>query len=301
MALKLPGDFINRKAEQEIFDNLLQLNDHPRLLAIEDKKGTGKTSLLEMTQYKCKYTLEYPVSIIPLEDPTINNAFIFIERLRNRFGMDQTFTTFDELNQARVGRISSVFSPSPATLIGTVQAQGSVLGGSGNQQVGAQLNNYGTMNLNPNSPVSDWSLEQEELAKIKCIKAFFEDLKIISDRTPIIILIDSYERCNAELRSWIVDEFLRPLCFNLNQRPARLILVLAGRELPDFAALLKNRHKQLVRSSSLSGWEKEHVKEFLAVHGYGDLSDEDIDIIWKRVQNGFSIASALNLAQGLQG
>ena len=142
--------------------------------------------------------------------------------------------------------------------------------------------------------------ELAELAKTLCIQAFVEDLRSIADKSTVVVLLDSYERCNVELKPWIVDDFLLRLCFNLNNRPAQLVLGLAGRELPNFAMILTpETHEKVVRSRTLSGWEKEHVKDFLRVHGYGSLSDEDVDFVWAKVEKGFSIASALALAEAL--
>ena len=296
--LKLPGDFINRKAERDLFDGLLQLNDEARLLAIEDKKGTGKSTLLELLEHNCKYIVEVAVSRVPLEESTINSSITFIERVRKGFGMGLTFKKFDELNQARLGKNGSAFSPSTPVLGGgVVDARATTLSGPGSQIVGSQVNSYGTLVL---GGPPEWNSELADLAKGLCIQAFFYDLKLIADEKPVVVLLDSFERCNVDLRPWISDDFLLPLCFRVNSRPARLVLGMAGRELPDFAAVLgPEKHEKLVRSRSLSGWEKEHVKDFLRVHGYGNLSDKDVEIVWAKVEQGFSIGSALNLAAAL--
>src|SRR5215212_2980955 len=112
--LNFPVEFINRKAEQEIFENLVQFNDNAHLLVIEDKAGTGKSTLLEMLTYKCKYTVDCPVGHMQLdvnENPDINSPFVFVEQLRQTIGLDQTFEQFDKFNEARVGKNVSIFSP----------------------------------------------------------------------------------------------------------------------------------------------------------------------------------------------
>jgi hypothetical protein len=295
--LKFPVEFIDRKAEQEIFDSLVQFNDNAHLLVIEDGAGTGKSTLLEMLTYKCKYTVDCPVGHIQLDanvNPEINSPFVFIERLRETIGLDQTFEQFDKFNEARVGKNASIFSPatSPVAVQGSIAAGNAVISGTNAELIGAQVNYYGI----------EWTSAQEEQARRRCIRAFFEDLKTLADANALVVLLDSYDRCSSDLKSWIIDEFVRPLCFNVTRRPQQLLMVLAGQEVPDFAAMLQERYVTLVRSRRpLSGWQKEHVKDFLRVHEYGNLSDKDVDTVWDKIQQGFSIRQALLVAHALMG
>lgn len=293
--LKIPDHFINRKVEKDIFQSLLQFKDEARLLAIEDKEGTGKSSLLKMLRYQSFYLYKKPVSIIFLEESTINSKFIFIERLRKGFGTRGKFTNFDALNKARVNKRSATFAPSSVSVSGTVDARNAALGGSGHQLAGVMINAPGTVVVNP---AADWSSEQEEFARDECTKGFLADLKSIDETT--VVLLDSYERCSLELKEWILEEFLWRLCFR-PERPAHLVLVLAGRELPDLEAMLEqSQYKQLVRSSVLSMWEEEHVRAFLKVHGYDDLTPEDISYVYTKIQQGISISGALTIADTIR-
>ncbi|HET6854624.1 MAG TPA: hypothetical protein VFH46_20150 [Pyrinomonadaceae bacterium] len=291
--IRFPGDFINRKAEQEIFDNLVLSNDDAPLLVIKDKRGTGKSTLLEMLHYKCKYTVGCAVGSVQLDTPEINSPFVFIERLRESIGINQTFEQFDRFNEARVGKVASVFSSGPPLSVhGIVAAGQAAFSGASTEIIGAQVNYYGG---------GEWSSNQEEQARRRCIKAFFDDLKSTYDQTQLVILLDSYDRCTVDLKSWVIDEFVRTLCF-VNNRPQKLLMVLAGRDLPDFMGLLQDRYVKLVRSSCpLSGWKKEHVNDFLRVHGYDNLNDTEVNIVWEKIQNGFSIQQALLLAEALVG
>ncbi len=292
--IRLPGDFINRKAEQEIFENLVLANDDAPLLVIKDKRGTGKSTLLEMLHYKCKYTVGCAVGSVQLDTPDINSPFVFIERLRESIGINQACEQFDRFNEARVGKVASVFSSGPPLSVhGTVAAGQAAFSGASTEIIGAQVNYYGGG--------GEWSSAQEEQARRRCIKAFFDDLKSVNDETQLVILLDSYDRCTGDLKSWVIDEFVRTLCF-LNTRPRKLLMVLAGRDLPDFMGLLQDRYVKLVRSSCpLSGWKKEHVQDFLRVHGFETLSDADLNTVWEKIQNGFSIQQALLLAEALVG
>src|SRR6266550_2549177 len=179
--LKLPGDFINHKAERDLFDGLLLLNDEARLLAIEDKKGTGKSTLFELLEHNCKYIFELSVSRVPLDESTINSSITFIERVRNGFGMDLTFETFDELNQARLAKNGSAFSPPPPVFTGQVDARGATFSGASPNIKGGVLT-VGTLVV---GGPSEWNSELAELAKTLCIKAFFDDLKSIANENKV--------------------------------------------------------------------------------------------------------------------
>lgn len=293
-----PANFINRVAERELFQELLQLKHDARLLAIEDKEGTGKSTLLTMLKYQTLYTYVKPVSFVSLEEPTINSPFVFIERLRKGFGTRVKFENFDALNQARVNKVSARLAFSPTTISGSLDARDSVLTGSGIEMAGTMVKTTGTVVVNPN-PI--WSAEQEDYAREECIKGFIKDLKSIGGEPAVVALLDSYEQCNLELKDWIVNEFLWPMCFSDEPRPTRLILVLAGRDLPKFEKMLSQpKYEQFVRSKELSRWEEEHVKDFLKVHGYDDLTTLDIGYVWANVQQGFSIAEALRTANYLR-
>ena len=283
--LKFPDQFINRKVERDIFGELLQFKDDARLLAIEDKEGTGKSALLKMLRYQAFHVYKKPVSIVQLEEEANNSTFAFIERLRKGFGNRGTFKNFDALNDARVNQISEGF-----TVGGTVDAREATIGGSGHEFVGTKVNTTGMVVVNP----TPWTPEKEQQAREKCIRGLLEDLKSGDE---MIVMMDSYEQSSLELREWILEVFLETLCFDSVSRPSRLIVVLAGRELPDFEAILDEpKYQQFVRSRALSAWEEDHVKEFLKVHGHEDLSEEDVEYVWAKVKKGVSIASALNLA-----
>ncbi|MEK6336720.1 MAG: hypothetical protein AABM67_17470 [Acidobacteriota bacterium] len=289
--LKFPKEFIDRKAEQDLFKGLMEFNEHARLFAVQDKRGTGKSTLLELLQHQCKFKFYSPVGFVQLDVPSINSAFVFIETLRNSIGLNEPFSRFDGKIAALAGKIMVAFAPVdiPINVSGNISAQSNISGGT---QIGAQVN----------IASGEWNEAIHEQARNQCIKAFFEDLKSLYDENPLVVMLDSYDRCSEELKTWIIEEFVLPLSFNINKRPQRLLIVLSGRELPDFTLMLEEKYSDLVRASSpLSGWEKEHVNEFLKVHQYTKLSDKDMDFVWEKIEKGFSIQQALMLADVLTG
>lgn len=290
--LKFPSDFINRTEEQNLFKDLMEFSGHARLFVVEDKLDTGKSALLALLKYQCQFRFFSPVGLVQLDVPTINNSFVFVETLRRSIGLSEPFPNFDAKIAALYGKIPSAFAPVsvPINLTGQINTRGNITGGT---QIGAQLKIEAT---------GEWNDALEVQARNQCIKAFFEDLKSLYDEKPLVVLLDSYDRCTSEeLKQWIIHEFVLPFSINTSKRPQRLVTVLAGRELPNFTDMLADQYTVLVTSSSpLAPWEREHVKDLLRVHEYTNLTDTDLDFVLQKMGGGISLSKVFLLADAIK-
>ena len=269
----------------------MEFSGHARLFVVEDKLDTGKSALLELLKYQCKFRFFSPVGFVQLDVPAINNAFVFVEALRTSIGFSEPFPRFDAKIAALYGKIPAAFAPVsiPINVTGHINAQGNISGGT---QIGAEINIPFT---------GEWNDALDVQARNQCIKAFFEDLKALYDEKPLVVLLDSYDRCSKELKQWIIDEFVLPFAINTNKRPQRLLVVLAGRELPNFTEMLADQYTVLVTSSSpLAPWEREHVKDLLRVHQYTNLSDNDLDFVLQKMGGGISLSKVFLLADAIK-
>ena len=88
--------------------------------------------------------------------------------------------------------------------------------------------------------------EQQAMAQNVRIRTFFDELKQHCDKEPVVLLFDAYEKCANDLKSWVEGYLLDRHFFDLESRPAHLLLVLAGRELPDFRMYLSDADFQAV-------------------------------------------------------
>jgi hypothetical protein len=312
-----PDKFIDREAEQELFNELLKFQD-ARLLTICDAGGRGKSSLLKQLRYKCGWQHDPPLlaSLVHLDQLSDHTPFSLIAEIKSEltkfadtFGLESHFTMFDELDEARSsGNFEPFRNRTP-----TGQTEGRIDARGANIRGGVQSGTIGTViyqHIEHAQSVSagsteDWSATKEDIARRECVKAFFEDLKHICATQPIVVLLDSWERSNEDLQEWIVNRIVRPLCFDTDNRPDKFSLVLAGRKLPDFKQLLRDefRHNKLVKSiESLGAWEEEHVKAFLQAYGYEDLSEEEftVSLICSRLKSGWSLINALEVAKNLR-
>jgi hypothetical protein len=286
--------------EQELFDELLKFQDDSRLLTIRDAGGRGKSSLLKMLEYKCiwRHDPPTPVSLVSLDQLPDNHPFILVYDIRDKLSTLR-FTEFDRLNAARVSRDFSKFSAPSGPVEGRVHASGASMGGSA-MVAGVGMQQQGEKIQNIFSGGSDWSAEQEDVARRACVEAFFEDLKRICSEQKLVVLLDSWERSNTRLQEWILSDLVLPHLFNIENRPQRFVLVLAGRELPDFEVRLgEARYQRLVKSiESLGMWEENHVKAFLQAHGFEGLDDEDVRDLCSLIKRGtLSLESALRMVE----
>jgi hypothetical protein len=292
---------IDREVEQEEFKNMLKFQEEARLLVIQDRQSTGKTTLLRRLHYNCKWDEipPKPASLVYLDNTTeMDSPFALVEKIRMGLSGLQ-FQTFDRLLRARVNRDASAFIGSSVAYRAIQHFEGSTFSGGSVQAVSQQYNVSGDLNVNPLA----WTAEQEALARQECISAFFKEIKENADQNPLVVLLDSYDdRCNEDLQTWIRDNFVYPLCFDVQNRPQQLLLVLAGRKLPGFKDLLQRpNYSHLIRSrASLGSWTDDHARAFLQLHGYGDLIPEHVNIVLKVVSEGVPIGNALALADGLR-
>lgn len=302
-----PQDTIDRDAEQELFSEMLLFtaDADARLLMIKDKADSGKTALLRRLDYNCKYVLAPRKAVCLIEFADEKNApktaFDLVNQLVTVFSEPDwdTFTPLDfssysRLNNLRLGKSFAEFTRQSASYRGKVDARGAHVTGE------AIL--AGTYNKieNPKNVYLDsgpWDFEQQAYARRVCIEAFFEDLKSLADQQEVILLMDSFESCERDLKKWIMNKVVS-LCLVTKKRPNKFVVVLAGRELPTIQN--PNYANLIVSRDSLSGWSQEHLKAFLRLHGYeGLMIEEGFQYLWAELRKGRPIGRVLPLIEAM--
>jgi hypothetical protein len=105
----------------------------------------------------------------------------------------------------------------------------------------------------------EWTGQQEEIARDRCADAFLDDLREITQRNRVLILIDAYEDCPPPLARWLEKRLL--IKHVLGEAATGLIVFVAGRQVPD---LVRPGREQLVESvTSLSPWEDDDIRLYL--------------------------------------
>jgi hypothetical protein len=130
--------------------------------------------------------------------------------------------------------------------------------------------------------------------------AFLADLNACCTGGPVVLMFDAYEKCDPDLKTWLVESFLEQYCFDEARRPPYLLLVVAGWELPDFELYRPPEDcERIVKSvRGLSKWGKAHVAECLEVHGFS-YSARELDVFYGLVEMGYTPSEVVQAIQTL--
>ncbi len=279
-----PHKFIDREFEQELFEELLQLKDQARILAIRDAGGMGKTQLLQKFQYRCRTASgsRIPVSLVALDQLPDNSPLALIQQLAKELSAFLEFPTFIRLEEARRAYDFT-------TIRGAVDLRGADL-----QQ--AQVRTAGVMtNIEQAGPVTvttttpTFTPEQQATAQERCVQAFLSDLTNHCRQQRVVIMLDAYEKCDPGLQEWLLNHFLEHYCFNFERRPAQLMVVIVGREIPDFELNWSHEDYETIVKSvrALNKWTAAHVEECLRVHGFS-YNERQLRLFCDMIENGLS-------------
>ncbi len=293
-------DTVDRDAQSELFTELLKFKSVARLLRVQDKPGSGKSQLLKKLEYHCTYDLEKPVSYVPLENFRSQTDFDLIRKIRRDLqslefrefdGLLAAYEIQDAVTFKEIGRVSGRVDAGGATISGGTQA--GVVG-----TVNQPNNQYiGTYNAG-----TGWSPGLEKFAEERCIEKFLVELKQVCASQEVVLLLDSWdkERTSPERRDWLVSALIKPYCLDPAKRPAKLIAIVAGRDVDDFKTLWGGKYSDSVRESPFEVWNKDHVRDFLKVHGFKDLTPNDIDYVCGLMNGGCSLQEAIDVTLAIQ-
>jgi hypothetical protein len=287
-----PNKFIDREFEQELFEELLQLKDNARILTIRDRSGTGKSSLLHQYAYRCRLVRpRIPVSLVGLGQLHGDSPLALVQQIERNLSISSLeFPTFTHYTAARLlsdfELISKPFdfregSLNPAEISAALMIE--------KIEVASRVRISGAPTFTP---------EQDAIAQKICVDAFLSDLVNHCRRQLVVLMLDAYERCPSDLQQWLLESLLEPYCFDQQQRPDKLVIVIAGQEIPDFesrwspddcATIVKSVH-------GLSKWTAAHVEEYFRVYGYS-YEPDDIDVLLHLIERGIQPAQVVQLIE----
>jgi hypothetical protein len=292
-----PRKFIDREFEQELFEDLLQFKDAARILAIQDEQGgMGKSQLLEKFRYRCRTVKpRTPVSLIKLDQLPGNSPLDFVNIAVKdfaSFGID-----FVNFNRYETARICRDFTPIGAALnlqqVTFAKATDVTIAG-----VATKIQHAQNVFVSPG--VTEFTPEQDIRAKEVCLQAFFSDLKELRSSECLVALLDAYEKCPKNIKDWIEEYLLDQLFFDIEGRPKRFILVIAGREVPNFETrwAVEDCADTVKSVRRLGTWTKRHVEECLHVFGL-DFTPEELDHFYGLITMGIAPSEVVHLIQTL--
>lgn len=290
-----PDKFIDREFEQELFEELLALRDDARVLAIRGGGGMGKSSLLAKFQYRCRTVRpRIPVALAALDQlPDASPLALIREIVRQLTALHVDFTAFQKNETARM---AGDF-PSIRAMLDFKYAS---FEGASNMRIQG-VNFERAERVSISTAIVQLTDEQDSVAQEASVSAFFADLARHCAAAPAVIMLDAYDRCAKPLQRWLLEHFLEALCFDRDQRPPQLVVVLAGRELPTFEHHWARQDCDMVLRSvqQMSTWERRHVEECLRVHGF-EYTPEIIDRFYWFVQQGLPPSQVVQMIESMQ-
>jgi hypothetical protein len=289
-----PDEWIDRAAEQELFGEMLSAAPEARLLTISDAGARGKSTLLRRLQYNCRFVMRPRVAACIVElDQVTPTVFGFVAQVVDNLPGDARarFARFNKLNDARKMKKAEFFEGSGGISVsGQPQIRGQVeVGDSSGEATGVKIKDSALVLPNP----LPFTSGHEEVAQRMCVEAFFEDLRVLCSAEKVVVMLDSWDRCEGGLAEWLREEFLMSHCLNEDraQRPKLLSVVVAGRPYhprEEKCGLRPDEFRNLVPADedpdkvirsirSLSEWDANHVREFVKLNGYGSPSDLQVE------------------------
>lgn len=320
-----PLDLIDREAERELFSTLTTYQSPARILTVCDQGGRGKSSLLKRLKYNCQHEIKPPVPSCMLELDKLSDrdpsAFNFAKSLVEGFAgfrgevVPKRFVKFNRLNGAREVKDFSPFDDDSRIirtkdprLTGSAEAK-TMYGG---EVTGVKYVVEGNYYEAPAS-TQDFTEEQDKRARDRCVDAMFDDLRSICATRPMVLLLDSWERCNLPLRKWIFNEVLgnHVLSPEVGLRPDKLAVVIAGRpyvpglspyglRMDEFGALFDSDEdfaECVLSIKSLSEWESGHIREFMVINGHPEPTENDVNFIREKLLKGWSLEKIAQLIE----
>jgi 5S rRNA maturation endonuclease (ribonuclease M5) len=290
---------IDREAEAEIFNSMLQFETPRRILLVSDKSGMGKSDVLRKLRYLCEYTHGVPAALLDLRElESRPDVFPHVVTLRNALEKGGArFPTFDAMNGARREHDRSYLPE--RWLKGVVNLAGAQIKDT------AKVSGIMTVIEHPDHVYMgqpQWTDEDETEARSRCVESFLDDLMECSRKQSAVVLLDTVDKAGEEIQRWIFLELIRKRLLP-TRKDCKLIIVLAGQGV---AEMLNDRLQPADREciepiASLTGWDENHVAQFLAVHGYNGLKKAEIRIIHELLSINYTLAQALILAQTFTG
>ena len=275
--------FIDRRAEQAIFAELLERPDDARILAIRAESGSGKSQLLRMLESNCRRA-KVPVALVspePESDP-LAMAKKVGENLRRR-GLE--FKALQAMEWARTTGDFTRIGGSDNPEIAIADARGANFENAINPKlVGKEINTETYIEAPPRE-LKPLPPEVDNLAREASLEAFVADLRRHCDGgSTVAILFDHYEKAPPSVREWFEDMLLEPLFFDLDGRPPHLVLALAGQEGPPFATKWPDDTvARVVRPRVLGDWEKEDLAHCCKVENY-ELTEAELDSLFRQTK-----------------
>lgn len=278
-----PKKFIGRKREQGLFEELLDPATAAQILAISAKEGDGKSRLLEKFKLRCRTRSPHiPVSLIALSNHSSPLSLIQnIAKDLTSWGV--RFENFRKFEVARIGADYGTFISR-----GSAHVQGADFSNSRNTKISGTMTNVESAEtVSISTAPTPLTPEQEKDAQEVVIASFFEDLHEYCANERVVLMLDSFDKCDDELKDWITGDFFQRNFIIDRCESCLLALVIAGKKVPNFRELWSEEKcdSKLRFINELEPWSKENVAECIRAHGVKRFEADALDTIYGMIIN----------------
>jgi predicted MPP superfamily phosphohydrolase len=240
-----PKKFIGRESEQQRFKELLRFETPARILTIKAKSGDGKSRLLEQFHQRCR-----------TEDPPIPLSLVLLDQLPDSSPLALIQSIAEDLILCGI-RLDTYQAKEYARMsadFGAIRSS-------------TQLQDAETVNVS--SATEPLSPEQENAARGIVINSFFDDLHAYCAVNPVVIMLDAFDKCERNLKDWLVKHFLQRNFFGDTCESCLLALVIAGQKLPAFHEHWPTAKcdSKILAIDKLGKWTREDLAKCLQAYG----------------------------------
>jgi hypothetical protein len=263
-----------------------------------DKRGRGKTDLLRKLQYQCEWVFEptVAVALFDFENRGVTTVIDILDSLAEQLAaadVPVNLSRFDDMSRARALGDTGQFVKAWGSVKGSIDASGAQL--SGEAQAAGVIQNIHIQHAE-NVGFPAWSDKIDGYARRLCQEIFFTDLFAAATNQPIVLLLDTIDAADTDLRRWLLRDLLkRRLLSGWEQH--RLLVILAGTDVDELLQPLTAEQRACIEPApTLANWELEQVRAFLTVHGCADLADAQLEVVRGAIAAGMSLVKAIALA-----
>jgi hypothetical protein len=263
--------FVDREKQTQGFLKMLSRETEKTIMAIEAPAEMGKTWAIQRMRHEC--SLQQSSSAhFDFRDRRPWDYLSIVRQARDQMGA----THFNLLTQ----------TINESTGVNIQLSSGAGSGGDVDMSIGTHIGQVGDK-----FQVSDVEVAGRDIIKdnffyvqadsdttrraieARITDAFFTCLADLAAKEPLIFFFDSYEEVTEEADRWIQAQLLARI---RDDQLSNVIVVLAGRELPEFD---RSSWRHCLASTGLLPFEREYVTEYIVEKRM--LTNLDVDTILK--------------------
>lgn len=266
-----PTDFIDRREEVKIFENMLAQNIIERVLTLIVGPEQGKTYLMRYLYGHCK---EQQVASALIDFDTRRKGSIpyskFVYEICDQVGWDNFphVEAFEKQN----------YTILPLLQIQTGEGQAGIDFGSKGHFEAANLDSISGRdqikvnvgNISYHEKQSQSAIRQKRLMD-EMGRAFRSDLTQICTQNRMVILLDTYEQASLEMRKWVEEWIFDCL---LDRYPNLFIIVASRPNLYDYFSQPRPWHTLMCLRTKFNPPQEEDIQKYTRIWGFNIVGTE---------------------------